>query len=174
MNKDLAYIRNIRKFIENIPPETRPKRRKVTIEEEFSDDILPFELYQGTRKNIEKVANQINKSFYYGIYDATSVLMRRLVEMLLILTFKEVKQEDSIRDSAENYLQLSEIINQAKQNKQIDLTRNAKGYLNIFKEHGDLSAHNPFYNCTLKDLQNVQHKYRSLIEELFYKSGIRK
>lgn len=174
MNKDIAYIQNIRRFIESIPSETYPKPRKAPIEEEFSDDILPFDLYRGTRQNIEKIADQINKSFYYSIYDGASVLMRRLVEMLLILAFKEIKQEDSIRGSDGNYLQLSQIIYQAIQNNQIDLTRNAKEYLNIFKERGDLSAHNPFYNCRKKDLQNVQHKYRSLIEELFYKSGVHK
>jgi hypothetical protein len=169
MNEHLRYIRKARRFIDSLPREAlgRPKV-------DYSDDILPFDLYRGTRQNIEKITDQINKSFYNGIYDGASVLMRRLVEMLLILTFKEIKQEDSIRGSDGNYLQLSPIISQAIQSKQIDLTRNAKEYLGIFKEHGDLSAHNPFYNCRQKDLQNVQHKYRSLIEELFYKSGIHK
>jgi hypothetical protein len=169
MNEHLPYIRNVRRFVKSLPREAlgRPKV-------DYSDDILPFDLYRGTRQNIEKIADQINKSFYHGIHDGASVLMRRLVEMLLILTFKEVNQEDRIRGSDGNYLQLSQIISQAIQSKQIDLSRNAKDYLGIFKEHGDLSAHNPFYNCRQKDLQNVQHKYRSLIEELFYKSGIRK
>jgi hypothetical protein len=174
MNEDLTYIRNIRRFIDNLPLEALAKPRKALIEEDYTDDILPFDLYKGTRQNIEKIADQINKSFYNGIYDGASVLMRRLVEMLLILAFKEIKQEDSIRGSDGNYLQLSQIINQTIQNKELDLTRNAKLYLGIFKEHGDLSAHNPFYICRQKDLQNVQHKYRSLVEELFYKSGVHK
>lgn len=171
MNEDLDYIR---RFIDSLPNETLAQPRKPRPAETYTDDILPFDLYIGTRQNIEKIANQINKSFYYGIYDGASVLMRRLVEMLLILAFKEIKQEDSIRDSDDNYLQLSQLINQAAQNKQIDLTQNAKKYLRIFKEHGDLSAHNPFYNCRQKDLQNVQHKYRSLFEELLYKAGVLK
>ena len=100
--------------------------------------------------------------------------MRRLVEMLLILAFKEIEQEDLIRGSDGNYLQLSQVINKAVQNKTLDLTRNAKNYLGIFKERGDLSAHNPFHICRRKDLELIQHKFRSLIEELFYKAGILK
>lgn len=172
MNEDLKYIRSVRNFIDNLPSEARLKPPKVPIEEAYTDDILPFDLYKGTRQNVEKIADQINKSFHYGIYDGTAVLMRRLVEMLLILAFKEIGQEDSIRGSDGNYFQLSQIINQAIPNKTLDLTRNAKGYLALFKEHGDLSAHNPFYNCIRKDLQNGQHKYRALVEELFYKAGI--
>jgi len=171
MNKDLEYIR---RFVESLPSETVTKPRKAPPEEAYTDDILPFELYKGKRQNIESIADQINKSFYYKIYDGTAVLMRRLIEMLLILAFKEIQQEGYIRGSDGNYLQLSQIINQAVQSKELDLSRNAKEYLNIFKEKGDLSAHNPFYNCRQKDIQLVQHRFRSLIEELFYKARILK
>jgi len=170
MNEDfLNLIRNARQLKASLPilePE------KVLVEEEYTDDILPFDLYRNTRQNIEKIADQINKSFYYEIYDGAAILMRRLIEMLLILAFKRIGQEDCIRGSEGNYLQLSEIINWAIQNRQLDLSRNAKDYFGIFKEKGDLSAHNPFYNCRKKDLELIQHKFRSLIEELFYKAGI--
>jgi len=174
MNEDSKYISNVRRFIDSLPSETLVKPHKALPEEAYTEDILPFELYKGKRQNIESIADQINKSFFYGIYDGTAVLMRRLVEMLLILSFKGIGQEDRIKGPDSNYLQLSHIINEAVQNKDLDLTRNAKDYLNIFKEKGDLSAHNPFYNCRQKDIQLVQHQFRSLIEELFYKAGILK
>ena len=170
MNEDfLNLIRDARQLkasLSAVEPE------KVLIEEEYNDDILPFDLYRNTRQNIERIADQINKSFYYEIYDGTAVLMRRLIEMLLILAFKGIRQEDSIRGSDGNYLQLSEIVNCAIKNRDLDLSRNAKAYLGIFKEKGDLSAHNPFHNCRKRDLELIQHKFRSLVEELFYKGGI--
>ena len=174
MNEDLDYIRNVRRFMGSLPSETLTKPRKAPPEEAYPDDILPFDLYKGKRQNIESIADQINKSFYYGIYDGTAVLMRRLVEMLLILAFKEIRQEDLIRDSDGNYLKLSQIINEAVQNKTLDLTRNAKDYLGLFKEKGDLSAHNPFHISRRKDLELIQPKFRALIEELFYKACILK
>ena len=170
MNEDfLNLIRDARQLkasLSAVVPE------KVLVEEKYNDDILPFELYRDTRQNIERIADQINKSFYYEIYDGAAILMRRLIEMLLILAFKGIGQEDSIRGSDGNYLQLSEIVNCAIQNKHLDLSRNAKAYLGIFKETGDLSAHNPFHNCRKRDRELIQHKFRSLVEELFYKAGI--
>jgi hypothetical protein len=174
MNEDLKHISNVRRFIDSLPSETLVKPRKALLEEVYTDDILPFELYKGKRQNIESIADQINKSFFYGIYDGTAVLMRRLVEMLLILSFKEIGQEDRIKGSDGNYLQLLQIINEAIQNKALDLTRNAKDYLKPFKEKGDLSAHNPFHISVKRDLELIQPKYRHLVQELFYKAGILK
>jgi len=172
MNKDLEYILNVRKFIKSLPSETIAKPRKAPPEEAYTDDILPFDLYKGKRQNIESIADQINKSFFYGIYDGTAVLMRRLVEMLLILSFKEIGQEDRIKGSDGNYLQLSQIINEAIQNKNLDLSRNSKVYLGLFKEKGDLSAHNPFHITLKRDIELLQPKFRHLVQELLYKAGI--
>jgi len=174
MNEDLDYIRNARRFIDSLPSETVVKPRKAPPEETYTDEILPFDLYRGKRQNIERIADQINKSFFYGIYDGAAVLMRRLVEMLLILSFKEIGREDRIKGSDGNYLQLSQIINEAVQNKALDLSRNAKNYLSLFKEKGDLSAHNPFHLSVKRDLELLQLKYRHLMQELFYKSQILK
>lgn len=174
MNENLNYISNVRKFIDSLPSETLVKPRKAPPEEAYTDEILPFDLYKGKRQNIESIADQINESFFYGIYDGAAVLMRRLVEMLLILSFKEIGQEDRIKDSDGNYLQLSQIINEAKQNKALDLSRNAKSYLGLFKEKGDLSAHNPFHITLKKDLELLQPKFRHLMQELLYRAGILK
>lgn len=72
------------------------------VEEKYPDEIIPLELYKGTRQNIKSIADQINKSFHFGIYDGCAVLMRRFIERLLILAFKEIKQEDSIRGADKN------------------------------------------------------------------------
>src|SRR4030042_5788967 len=98
MNEHLRYIRNVRRFIDSLPREALGKP-KTPPKEDYSDDILPFELYRGTRQNVEKIADQINKSFYNGVYDGASVLMRRLVEMLLILAIKEIEEENTIKDA---------------------------------------------------------------------------
>lgn len=174
MNEDLDYIRNVRRFIDGLPSETLVKPRKLPPEEAYADDILPFDLYKNTRQNIEKIGDQINKSFYYGIYDAAAVLMRRLVEMLLILAFQASNEETKILSVDGNYLQLSQIINEAVQNKTLALSRNAKSYLGLFKEKGDLSAHNPFHITLKKDLELLQPKFRHLVQELLYKARIPK
>lgn len=171
MNEDIFETDNIRKFLQSLPSDVISIRPGIPVEE-YSDDIIPFELYRNTRDNIVKIADQINKSFYFDIYDGASILMRRLVEMLLILTFKEIGEENNIKDTDGDYFQLSKIISEAVSNKHLDLSRNAKNYLNLFKEKGDLSAHNPFHLCLKRDLELLQPKYRHLIQELLYKSQI--
>lgn len=173
MSDEIEDAQSLRRFISGLPSDIVSIRPRIPVEE-FTDDILPFELYRHTRDNIENIADQINKSFYFGIYDGASVLMRRLVEMLLILAFKETGEEDEIRGSDGDYFQLSKIINEAIKNRKLDLTRNSKTYLGIFKEKGDLSAHNPFHISFKRDLELLQPKYRHLIQELFIKAGISK
>lgn len=163
MNRDLIYIHNLRRFIDSLPEEALVKPHKAPLGEEvYTDDIVPFELYRGTRHNIEKIADQINKSFYFGIYDGAAVLMRRLIEMLLILAFKEHKQDAEIRDTDGYYLSLHQIVDKAVQNKELDLTRNTKYYIDLFREKGNLSAHNPFHNSRERDLELVQPKFRHI------------
>ena len=104
MNSDgISFIKRIRAYRKSLP-ETVLKPVRPPIELTFTDDILPFDLYQSTRNNIEKIADQINKSFCFEIYDGTAVLMRRLIEMLLILSFKAINQEYDIRGTDGNYV----------------------------------------------------------------------
>ncbi|MEW6718636.1 MAG: hypothetical protein AB1345_14190 [Chloroflexota bacterium] len=172
MESKTSISQKVKAFIASLPKEVIGGAKKIRRNDGFGDNILPFELYRNTRQNIERVADQINKSFDFGIYDGCAVLMRRLIEMLLILSFKENKIETEVLGSNGNYLNLSDIINKAIANRTLDLSRNAKEYLDPFREKGNLSAHNPFHNARKKDLELIQPKFRHLVEELFYKSGI--
>lgn len=174
MENNEEVIKRAKAFIASLPPEIYGQVKKPYSIVEFSDEILPFDLYKNTRQNIERIADQINKSFFYNIYDGCSVLMRKLIEMLLILSFKEYGIDSEIRDVNGNYVNLSEIINKAISSRTLDLTQPAKDYLDIFRENGNLSAHNPFHNARKKDIELVQTKFRHLVEELFYKAGILK
>lgn len=63
-------------------------------EEAVSDDIvLPKLLYENTRGFVESLAKQINASYAYNIYDGAAVLMRRLLEVLLILSHENLNIE---------------------------------------------------------------------------------
>jgi hypothetical protein len=125
-------------------------------------------------ENIEEVCKQINRSYDAGIPDGAAVLSRKLIEMLLILSFKHCNIESIIKDPTNgNYFELSKIVKEAVQNTTLDLTRNAKENLEIFRDKGNLSAHNPFYISTIRELEKLQPKLRQLFQELLFKSGIR-
>jgi len=138
------------------------------------DTILPVSLYQSTRGFIESLSKQINASFEYNLFDGCAVLMRRLMEVLLILAYEHLNIELEIKDVNGNYLALEQVINNAKSNPALKLSRDAKSALDEFRTLGNFSAHKIYFNCRRADLQKVTSNYRATIEELLYKSGIKK
>jgi hypothetical protein len=149
-------------------------RAVVASESSVSDFMIAKALYSNTRDNIEEVCRQINLSYFYGIYDGAAVLIRKVMEILLILCYKHHGIESSIKDNVGNYQDLSLIVKDASQNTVLDFTRNAKEYLELFREKGNLSAHNPFHISTKADLERLQPKIRHLFQELLFKSGIKR
>lgn len=144
-------------------------------EEVVSDDsILPLPLYENTRGFVEALAKQINASYEYNIFDGCAVLMRWLAEVLLILSYEHLNIESAIQDASGNYVQLERIVADAKNNTTLRLSRNSKTFLDEFRTLGNFAAHKIYFTARRTDVRNVATEYRALIEELLYKSGIRK
>lgn len=139
-----------------------------------SECILPAPLYESTRGFIELLAKQINASFDYNIYDGCAVLMRRLLEVLLILSYEHLQIEKDIQDANGHYLPLERIVANAKANPKLRLSRDTKPMLEEFRSVGNFSAHKIYFNCRRSDLQRLISGYRAVVEELLYKAGIRK
>jgi hypothetical protein len=136
--------------------------------------ILPKARYEGAPGYIESLARQMNASYEHNIFDGCAVLMRRLLEVLLILSYEHLSIADEIRDSNGNYRLLDGIIDNAKNNKTLALARNSKSCVDEFRRLGNFSAHKIRYNCTRDEIKPRILDYRALIEELLYKSGIKR
>ncbi|MCK4368975.1 MAG: hypothetical protein KAV68_04840 [Dehalococcoidales bacterium] len=171
-DKTSNWHKRISDYVASLPEELLASYKFT--QDEYSDGVIPFEIYKGTHGYIERIANQINKAYHFGIYDGCLVLMRRLIETLLILAFRELGIDSEIKDKDGAYLRLSKIINKAENNKTIALTLNARDGLKPFKVGGDLSAHNPYFCARQKDILNFRLQYRALVEELLNKAGILK
>jgi len=135
--------------------------------------ILPEVDYQRTRGYIESLAKQINACYEGNLFDGCAVLMRRLAEMMLILSYKHLRIENAIQDANGNYHMLDSIINNAKTNVALGLSRNSKASLETFRLLGNFSAHKIEYTCRREYISPHIHEYRALIVELFHKAGIR-
>lgn len=140
-----------------------------------NETILPEKLYKNTRNYIEQLSKQINSSYENNLFDCTAVMMRRLMEVLLILAFQVNNIETKILDKQGlKYVNLDKIIKIASSEKILNLTINTKNDMDIFKELGNLSAHKIWYNSTKKDIETLIFRYRAMIEELLYKAEILK
>lgn len=138
-----------------------------------SDNVLPDQLFSGTRGFIESLGRQINACYENNIFDGCAVLMRRLIEVLLILAYQANGIESKIKDSGDEYKNLSKIIGEAVTNKTLDLSKTVKQSLDDLRTLGNFSAHQIYYNAKRKDIQKEIPRFRAAVEELLYKAGVK-
>jgi len=145
-----------------------------TSEDVISEDtVLPTSVYENTRGFVESLARQINASYEYNIFDGCAVLMRRLLEILLILSYEHHSNDQLIKLPGGSYKLLDQIISDAKQNASLKLTKDTKATLDTFRTLGNFSAHKIYYSCRRSDLKHSLAGFRTTIEELLYKSGLK-
>jgi hypothetical protein len=135
--------------------------------------ILPEADYKNTRGYIETLAKQINACYEYNCFDGCAVIMRRLEEVLLILAYRHLSIDAAIKDANGNYFMLEGIVNDAKTNGTLNLSRNAKNDIETFRELGNFSAHKIEYTCKREYIRTEIQKFRALVNELLHKAGLR-
>lgn len=134
--------------------------------------ILPTELFNALPVNVQSLCKQINSSYENNLFDCTAVIMRRLLESLLVLSYQKAGIETDIMNG--NYhVTLDKIIKNAEQNITLALSSNTKKDMALFKDLGNYSAHKIWYNCTQGDIKPHILKYRAIIEELLFKAGLK-
>jgi len=72
----------------------------------YSEEVVIFSLVKDTRSYIERIVHQINGSYHRGWYDASAVMIRRLIETLIIEVFEARGIAHKIKDSRGDFLYL--------------------------------------------------------------------
>jgi len=143
------------------------------IETVVSDsDLLDETKFCGKRNYLDRLIVQINHSYANNCYDACAVLLRRLFEILLVLSYQNLGIDDEIKDaSGAGYIMLDGIVKKAKNNTTLKLSR-IKNEFDTFRMVGNFSAHNITYIAGKKDIDNIKLNYRVMLEELYNKAGL--
>jgi len=144
--------------------------------QDVEDDgtILPPVLYENTRRGyVESLAKQINGSYEHNIFDGCAVLMRRLEEVLLIMSYENLGIAAAIKDGSGQYVMLERIVADAAGNGTLNLSRNSRKSIETFRELGNYSAHKITYICRREFIKEKVDDYRALIDELLHKAGLR-
>lgn len=140
----------------------------ITSDSELIDETK----FCGHRNFLDRIIHQINHSYANNCYDATAVLMRRLFEIILILSYQNLGIDLDIKDSTGNgYIMLEGIVNNAKNNQTLKLSR-IKNEFDTFRRVGNFSAHNITYTAGKKDIDDIKLNYRVMLEELYSKAGL--
>lgn len=112
-----------------------------------------------------------------GWYDACAVMLRRFDETLIIETFIAKGIEGRIKDAHGDFLSLQRLIDTARSDPDLNLSRNTKQVLLRLKKLGDLSAHNrrfiakrSYFDELFEDLHLDM---QTLIEDFMHEAGFR-
>lgn len=131
----------------------------------------------GTRGYLEKVADQVNGTYENGWYDACAVMLRRFVETLIIETYIAKEIQGRIKDGDGDFLSLQMLIDKARNDPDLNLSRNTKKVLLRIKKLGDLSAHNrrfvakrSYFDELFEDLHLDM---QTLIEDFVHEAGFK-
>jgi len=139
---------------------------------ESSSELLDENKFCGKRGFLTRLIKQINACYKHNCYDACAVLMRRLFEVVLVLSFQHNKIDNLIKDTSNvGYLMLEQIVKVAQCNTTLNLSRNKLKY-DLFRQIGNFSAHSITYIASVKDIDDIKIDYRVMLEELYNKSGI--
>ncbi|MCR8657262.1 hypothetical protein [Paenibacillus endoradicis] len=137
-----------------------------------SSELIDEIKFCGKRNYLDRLIMQINHSYRFNCYDASAVLMRRLFEVVLVLSYQNMGIDDQIKDSSgSGYLMLDGIVRNSKNNQTLKLSR-IKNEFDTFRKVGNFSAHNITYTASKKDIDDIKLNYRVMLEELYYKSGL--
>lgn len=135
---------------------------------EPTGELFPLEIIAKTRDYIIDIGKQANGCFEMGWYDASSVMIRRLLETLIIECFEKHNISDFIKGPDNNFLFLKDLIDRFLNQTKWNPSRNTKPALPKLKEIGDLSAHNRRYTAKKQDISRLQKEIRIVIEELVH------
>jgi hypothetical protein len=159
--KGYVFNRSVRKKLDD---EFSLKPIKIKL----SDDLFPLELLKNTRGYVEKVGSQAIFCYDYKQYDASLVMIRKLLETLIIELFEKFKIQNEIKDTDGNFYMLSQLIDNLLKNSNWTLGRTTKQFLPLIKKLGDTSAHNRRFIAKKSDIDQYKNELRIIIEELIH------
>jgi hypothetical protein len=161
-----AVARDLRFSLRTTWKEPRPTARE-------DDGLFPLSiLSQAGRGYLVTVGRQMNGCFSQGWYDASAVMMRRLLEIAIIEAFEAKGIASKIRNTAGDFVQLSDLITAALAEQSWTLSRNSKKALPQLRDAGHRSAHGRYYHARREDIDNLRPGCRVVIEEFLHHAGL--
>ena len=139
---------------------------------ESSSELIDEIKFCGKRGYLDRLIKQINHTYSHNCFDACAVLMRRLFEILLVLTYQNAGIEADIRKPDGTRFMLEAIVKDAAQNKALGIPARISKNFDAFREVGNNSAHSITYTAGQKDINDIQRDYRVMMEDLYNRAGL--
>lgn len=142
-----------------------------TASQPATEHVLPLDVVKGTRRYLEQVVNQANGCYEKGWYDACSVMIRKLIEVLIIAVYEAKGEAEAVKKDG-NFLMLGGLVDDILTRSTWNLGRETKTALPLLKSLGDRSAHNRHYMARKADVDRVLPGLRVAVEDLLHHSNL--
>lgn len=136
------------------------------IEKPTSTNLIDLTLFDGTPYYIIAIAKEMIHCYDGGNYNATLVLMRKLIETLIIECFERYGIDNNIKDKDGKFFYLSDLIPQYLESQKWNSSRNIQDSISKVKKYGDLSAHNRRFLAKRSDIDSFKFELRQSIQEI--------
>lgn len=136
------------------------------IELPVSKELIDLSIFDGAPYYLKAIAKEMIHCYDGGQYNATLVLMRKLVETLIIECFERYGIDDQIKDPNGVFLFLSDLIPKYLASAKWNASRNINSSLTSVKKYGDLSAHNRRFLAKKGDIDIFKFELRQAIQEI--------
>lgn len=143
-----------------------------TVTIDSHNELIEETKFCGKRPFLDRLIQQINFTYGHNCYDACAVLMRKLFEVLLVLTYQHNGIEADITKPDGSHKMLEGIVKDAVQNRTLGIPSRISKNFEAFREVGNNSAHSITYTAGKLDIDKISRDYRVMMEDLYNRSGL--
>jgi hypothetical protein len=136
-----------------------------------SEMVLPSAVLAKAPSYLQRSLLQANGCYERRWFDASSVMIRKLIENLIIDVYEKHGKEGEIKNKDGDYLMLSGLITAILAQNHWQLQRETKKELPEIKKLGDRAAHNRRYEATKQDIDKIRSGLRATVDDLLHLAG---
>jgi hypothetical protein len=141
-----------------------------TPQQPSSEMVLPSAVLAKAPTYLQRSLLQANGCYERRWFDASSVMIRKLIETLIIDVYEKHGKEAEIKKDGD-YLMLSGLITAILNQSYWHLQRETKRELPEIKKLGDRAAHNRRYEATKQDIDQIRSGLRATVDDLLHLAG---
>lgn len=131
-----------------------------------SNSLFPISIFNNTRGYLLEYATEASCCYDYGLYNSCLFLIRKITETLIIELYESKGIHSTIRNTNNDYFQLSDLIKSVTNEPTWKLSKIVKENLPKIKLLADSSVHSKRFSAKKPDIEELKTNTRITFEEL--------
>ena len=136
------------------------------VERPLSSDLIDISIFEYAPYYLIEIAKEMIHTYDSGYYNATLVLMRKLIETMIVECYERYGIDAEIKDATGTFYELSGLIPKYLSSNKWNVSRNINKSMESVKKFGDLSAHNRRFLAKKSDIDSFRFELRQALQEI--------